>query len=235
MDHNSSKRGILIAIEGNDSCGKATQQELLLSRLKKNNYRTADFSIPQYDKFWGKLIGRYLSGEFGKIDDISPYLVCLPFAMDMLSLKGRIMEWLEQGRVIVADRYIQSNIAYTAAKKKGEERKEIIEWLNQMYYEENNMPQEDMILHLDMPLSICQDLLMKKANRRYLKGTKKDIHERNLPYLKEVDKVYQLLKKKGKWETIRCTCDGKLLSKQDISDEIWNVVKKFLADRGLQD
>ncbi|MBU4099713.1 thymidylate kinase, partial [Patescibacteria group bacterium] len=78
-----SKKGKFIVMDGIDGSGKATQTRLLLDRFEKEGYKTATIDFPQYYKnFFGKMTGRYLSGEFGKADEVSPYLASVLYALD---------------------------------------------------------------------------------------------------------------------------------------------------------
>ena len=94
------KRGKLIVIDGLDGSGKATQTKLLLAKLKKEGYKTAVTDFPQYyTAFFGKMVGRYLSGEFGKINQVSPYLASVLYALDRFEAKEKMEE---DGSITVA-------------------------------------------------------------------------------------------------------------------------------------
>ena len=61
------KKGKLIVIDGSDGSGKQTQSQLLLNFLKEKSYPVKYFDFPRYDTFYGKIVARFLSGEFGKM------------------------------------------------------------------------------------------------------------------------------------------------------------------------
>ena len=52
---------MLIAFEGIDQSGKATQANLLCMRLSKAGSAVSQFSFPNYDGTIGKVIGAFLS------------------------------------------------------------------------------------------------------------------------------------------------------------------------------
>ena len=60
-------RGKLIALEGIDGSGKRTQLDLLARELDARGLATLRISFPRYESFFGKLVGRYLNGEFGSL------------------------------------------------------------------------------------------------------------------------------------------------------------------------
>ena len=76
------KRGRLIVFEGADGSGKTTQAKLLFKHLKKQKIPTEYISFPIYESTWGKLVRRYLDGEFGDVGDVSPYLACVFYAAE---------------------------------------------------------------------------------------------------------------------------------------------------------
>ena len=114
----------------------------------------------------------------------------------------------------------------SAKIKKGKEREEFVSWLEELEYRIHRMPKEDLLLYLDVPPRIGQKLVGKKGKRGYV-GNKKDIHEANLSYLEEVEKVYlSLIKKKKNWVLINCCENGKIFSKEKIHEEILKVLKE---------
>ena len=110
-------KGKLIVIEGTDGSGKTTQLKLLKSYLEKNSIPVETVSFPRYKKsFHGKTVAKYLRGEFGAMDSVSPYLVSLAYAMDRATAKWDMNKWLREGKIVIADRYATSNMAHSAAK-----------------------------------------------------------------------------------------------------------------------
>ncbi|HYK39413.1 MAG TPA: hypothetical protein VEU98_05275, partial [Candidatus Eremiobacteraceae bacterium] len=60
-----TSRGKLIAIEGIDGSGKRTQVELLTAALRERNHSVFATGFPQYDSWFGKMVGQFLNGELG--------------------------------------------------------------------------------------------------------------------------------------------------------------------------
>ncbi len=225
----AKRKGKLVVIDGTDGSGKGTQTELLLKYLDSNNIRNKYIDFPRYyTSFHGQMVGRYLSGEFGSLESSSPYLTSLFYAMDRLTARDEIVDWLEEGNTVVANRYTTSSMAFQTARVDKEKREEFIKWLYDMEYKEHKLPKEDLVLFLYVPVEISQKLIDQKASRDYVAGKKKDINEANVAYQKEVLSLYLELAKKNKhWEVIKCVdSKGKLLSIEKVHDKVIEALKK---------
>lgn len=227
----AKKRGKLIVIDGLDGSGKTTQTKLLLKRLKKKGYKTAVTDFPQYyTSFFGKMIGRYLSGEFGKANQVNPYLVSTIYALDRWEAKDKMKKWLSEGRIVISNRYVSANQIHQTSKIKGKKEKEkFLKWLEKMEFKVFGIPRPNLILFLNIPYKIGQRLVVKKGTRGYLGGVKKDIHEASKSHLSAAQKqVFDLVRQHTKWRRIDCIRKGKLLSRKEIAKEVWKVVRKKL-------
>lgn len=228
----SDRKGKLVVIDGTDGSGKGTQTEKLLEYLEKKGKSNKYIDFPRYyTSFHGKMVGRYLSGEFGSLESASPYLTSLFYAMDRLTARDEIIDWLEEGSTIVANRYTTSSMAFQTARMPKNDRETFLKWLYDMEYKEHKLPKEDLVIFLYVPVEISQKLLDKKADtsaRRYTKGKKKDINEANVEYQKEVLRLYLDLAKRNKnWEVIKCVdSKGKLLSIEKVHEKVVKALKK---------
>lgn len=219
--------GKLIVIEGNNASGKGTQARLLVKRLSKEGYKVKGVSFPRYNTRIGRVIGKYLRGELGKLDEINPYLSSMLYAFDRLQTKAQIINWLKQGYMVVTDRYVESNMAFQAAKLKNQRQKrKFVEFIIEVEYKIGKMPKPNLIIYLNVPLNIAAELHNKKEQRNYI-GKERDIHERNLRFLKEVEKIYLRLARKNRWRKIKCYRNKDILSVKEISDAILRIVKEL--------
>jgi len=222
-------KGKLIVFEGMDASGKKTQLDLLIKKLKKKKDDVESVDFPRYDSKEGKKIASYLKGEIGTLNELNPYEIARLYAEDRLACRDLILKWLDQGKIVISNRYIASNKAYQGAKiRDNKERDSFINFIDELEYKKNNMPREDIVLFLYVPLDLSQKLLKKKGYRDYMKNNEKDIHEENLDYLKEVEKRYLEFSKNNKWHKINCTKDGEILSPEMISEKIFSIIKKIL-------
>ena len=217
--------GKLIVIDGADGAGKATQTEMLRQYFKKHKIKNKYISFPRYKtSFHGDLIARFLKGEFGGNRDVSPYLASLAFALDRLTARDDIIEWLEEGNVVVCDRYTSANV-HQAAKMPKKEQATFIKWLYDMEYKEHKLPKEDIVLFLHVPAEISQKLLDHKSKKKNNNG-EKDEAEKDLEHQKESIAMYHRFAKKYKhWRVIECVGKGKLLNKSKIHQKIIETLK----------
>jgi len=228
------KKGKFIVIDGTDGSGKATQTKLLVEKLKKNGHKVKTVDFPQYENnFFGKMVGRYLAGEFGGSSAVSPYLASVLYAADRFETKEKIEMWLKNGNVVIADRYASSNQIHQGGKiRDPKKRKEFLSWLEEMEYGVFKIPRPDISIYLDVPIEFSLKLLKNKSaqeRKKYLRG-KKDIHESDRKHLQDAkNSAIKLIEKNNNWIKIDCVKRGKLLAIADISQIIWSKIGKALT------
>ncbi|MDH4358958.1 MAG: dTMP kinase [Candidatus Berkelbacteria bacterium] len=221
------RKGKFIVIEGSDGIGKKTQAGLLTKLFRRIGKRVVFYDFPQYEgSFFGAMVGKYLNGEFGGVDDVSPYLISLLYAGDRFEARDHIKRDLNMGKYVISNRYTQSNMGFQAAKfKKEREKKRFLEWLEELEFGIFHIPKPDLVIYLYAPYEISQKMVEKKKRRSYT-SRKKDIHESDSEFLSRVEQEYlNLAKNQSEWRTINCmTLDGKLLSPGEISQRIFDLI-----------
>jgi dTMP kinase len=225
----SKRKGKLVVIDGTDGSGKGTQTQMLLEYLDKQEVQHKYIDFPRYyTSFHGKMVGRYLTGEFGSMESASPYLSSLFYAMDRLTARDEMVDWLEEGNLVVANRYVTSSMAFQTARVEKEKQEEFLKWIYTMEYKEHKLPKEDLVIFLYVPVAISQKLIEQKEQREYAEGKIKDIHEANVEYQKTVSNLYlELAKKYPHWEVIECVdAQGQLYPVETIHKKILATLKK---------
>lgn len=213
-------QGRLIVFEGADGSGKATQAKFLVNFLKDQKISNAYISFPRYEEsLWGKMVARYLHGDFGKLNEVDPYFASMLYAGDRMSASAVINKWLNDGKAVVCNRYIGSNIAHMGAKLKSQsEKSKFIKWLEELEYGENGIAKEDLVVFLYVPVGV---------SRKLIKNRKLDIHEADLNYLGRVLDVYELYARSHKnWVEVDCTRGGQILPKEEIHNKVLEVLRK---------
>jgi dTMP kinase len=213
-----------IVLEGIDSSGKGTQTELLLNKLKTLGKDVEIVSFPRYDTKLGNLVGTYLRGELGEKESLREVATIL-FALDRYQFKDELKEKLEKGRILIANRYTQSNMGVQAAKFDGDERLEFIDWIKKV---ESRLPQPDMVIFLDVPVENAAKMIERRGDKEYLKGKKKDIHEQDLEFQKKSRETYLQIAEMENWSIIDCMRAGELRKPEDIHSEIWENVRNLI-------
>ncbi len=223
------RKGKLIVIDGGDGSGKTTQAELLVDYLKSKKIPVKYVDFPQYYKsFHGKTVGKFLKGEFGKIDEVSPYLASLAYALDRASVKREMDDFLARGGYIVANRYATSSMAHQAAKCNSEkEQEEFLKWIYELEYKVHKIPKENLVIYLHVPYQYAAELAKKRAIQ---KGVEQDIAEKSLDHQKRSEEMYLMLAKKYKhWKIVECIQNNKILSREKIFEGVKLLLQPILS------
>ncbi len=224
-----NRRGKLIVIDGGNGSGKTTQTKTLVDYLIKNKKNCRYYDFPQYyTSFHGETVAKFLRGDFGEIDKVSPYLSSLAFALDRATVKNEMEDFLNKGGYIISNRYVTSSMAHQGAKFNDlKEREEFLKWLFNLEYKVHKMPKEDLVIYLYVPWQIGMKLSEKKSfSQKYLKG-KQDIEEKDIRNRIESEKLYlEFSKKYRHWVKIDCVINNNILPPKIIHQKIIEVLKK---------
>lgn len=232
----SRHAGRLIVIDGTDGSGKTTQTKLLIERLRKEGVPCETIEFPQYGKtFFGGMVARYLNGEFGGHDAISPELISILYAGDRWEAKETLRRWLGEGKVIVCNRYVSANQGHQGGKiSDPQQRAEFLRWLDRLEFDVFGIPRPDLVLFLHVRPELSQDLVDRKGHREYVNGVKRDIHEASLDHLRKAEAAYlQLAAENPGWVRIECAPEGRLLSESRIAEILWKAVRELGRIQGL--
>jgi len=221
--------GLFIAIEGGDGSGKATQSKLLIKYLETLGNKVHTVAFPRHGEFSAYYADQYLNGVYGGINDVHADLASLPYAFDRFAASGEIRDTLaEVDGVVVADRYVASNLAHQGAKCT--DKKERLAYYDRMMkteYEVLGIPVPDINIILLVPSAISQENIDKKETRAYTTRTR-DIHEEDATHLDKTKANYEelALLYPDKFKSVICT-DGR--GKMRSIDAIHHDIAALLA------
>jgi dTMP kinase len=196
-------RGKFIVLEGIDGSGKRTQLEMIARAFASRGIAFSQVSFPRYDGFFGKLVARFLNGEFGPLDSVDPHFSALLYAEDRRESRPALESELAAGKMLLADRYVASNLAHQGARVPPKKRREFLAWLKRLEYEVYGMPREDLVVYLRVPPSAAHRLVGEKSARGYTKR-RRDLLEANLTHLQTASEVYDELSRQPNWARIEC-------------------------------
>jgi len=215
---------MLLAIEGIDGAGKGTLCREILARAKGVGVRAAALSFPRYEETqFADLIGRYLRGEMGAIDQVPVRYAALLYGGDRFESRDRLLAMVAKYDLVILDRYVASNIAYNAAKLPTGERGELIAWIEQLEYGLFDLPRPDLTLLLATSTALADRLVGEKAPRSYTNAAR-DLHEADGKFLSVVAEVYGALSSAGGdgWLQVDPTDGaGNLRAPSDIAATVW--------------
>ena len=164
-------------------------------------------------------------------NEVDPYLTSLLYAGDRWEAKSQMRKWLEEGNIVISNRYVCSNMAHQGAKISDiVERKKFYKWIQVLEHEVYAVPKADFTIYLHVPVEISRELI--KARLRESEGlkSKMDLHEEDTEYLKRVRDAYvELAASDGNWCTIECVESNQIKLKEGISEEIWHAISKILS------
>ena len=221
-------KGKIIVIEGTDCSGKETQTRLLLQALKKDGVKAEVMSFPTYDTPAGKIVGGPYLGRESLCEsyftegalNVDPKVASLYYAADRRYNLSKIKKYLEDGYIVIMDRYVESNMAHQGSRiENKEERLAFYKWLEKLEYELLELPKPDLTILLHMPY---QKVLELKRGRNT-----SDEYENSFLHLKNTEATYLELASLHNYNVIECTEKDKLKDIFAIHEEIKNIIKEM--------
>ena len=232
LNVNRRALGRLIAIEGIDGSGKRTQMDLLHGAIAagEGGHSVYSTGFPQYDSWFGKMVGQFLNGELGALEAVDPHFTALLYAGDRFEAKPKIESALNEGKIVLIDRYIGSNLAHQTARVPPEKRDDFRRWFEHLEYNIYDLPREDLILYLRVPPVEAQKLVGRKSQRTYT-SAKQDLLEASLRHLQEAAAMYDQLARSAPWVTIECfdAQAGAMRSVKEIARDVLTAVAPVLS------
>ena len=201
------KKGLFCVLEGLDGAGGSTQTNLLKEFFEKKNIPCVFVKSPEYETEIGQSIRDYLDGKI----NLKPEQAFLLFAMDVLNSVPIIKEGLGKNKIVIADRYITSTIAYQCAN--GFSYENALKFTKLHKY-----PEPDAIIFINIKPETSMERKMKEHG-------KLDRHEKDSKFLKKVRSLYQKEIKEnilGKWFVI----DGEKNIK-DVHEDILKIINSL--------
>lgn len=212
------RHGKMIVIDGGDGSGKATQLKLLAEKLSAMGYQIEIIDFPQYGQKSAGMVEEYLNGRYGTADEVGPYGASIFYAIDRYDASFKIREWLKEGKIVLSNRYVASNMAHQGGKIKNDiERQIYFKWLHELEYDIFCIPRPDINIILHVNAEVGQKLVDKKGHRDYVGGEKRDIHESDINHLKSAVDVYtEIAQTFDDFVMVECMKDGQIMSVEEI-------------------
>ncbi len=215
--------GILIVIDGLDGSGKNTQSRLLAQRLQSEGKKVRLVSFPNYESPACEPVKLYLGGAFGTDpESVNCYAASAFYAVDRFA--SYRLDWkkdLDEGAVVIANRYTTANAIHQLAKLPPERHDEFLAWLWDFEFVRLGLPAPDRTVLLEVPVDVSLRLIDER-------GEKKDIHE-NRAHLEKAYRAAVETAEKWRWKRILCTTpEGDLLSIPQIGEKLYQCVSDLV-------
>ncbi len=215
--------GKLIVIDGAEGTGKATQTELLAQTLGLSGYDGAMLDFPQYNTASAAMLEKYLRGDYGQLN---PEAASILYAIDRFDAKDKLRDYLSQGKIILANRYVTSNAGHQGAKIQDyEERVKFYKWLRNLEFSIFGIPQPDLNIILHIPTEISWELIERRSTTE---KRVRDMHELDREHLEAAEKVYvEIASLFPNTRLVECFEDGRLLTPQEVHGKVWDLVRRI--------
>lgn len=234
-----AKKGKFFVFEGIDGCGKSTQTKLLAEFFRGKGFEVEKIDFPQHGEKSSGLVDEYLNGKYGEAKNVGPYIASVFYACDRYDASFKIRKWLSEGKIVISDRYLVSNIGHQGGKIKNiNSWRKYVKWLYDLEYNLFKIPKPDYTFILktsaEFSLKLSNKITdTKKQERRksYLGNDKnQDIHEKDKSHLVNALNSYIRASKEfpRDFKVVECLEKGELLSPEIISGKIIKIVNKIL-------
>lgn len=216
--------GKLIVFEGLDGSGKKTQSDNLLRYMKEKGINVRKVEFPDYSSPSASLINMYLAGEFGTAPgDVNPYAASSFYAVDRYaSYKKCWADFYSEGGIIIADRYTTSNAIHQCSKLQEDQWDSFLDWLFDYEYRLLGLPEPDKVIYLRVDPDVSQRLLSERYNND---ESKKDVHEKDVEYLRRSGEAASYCAGKLGWDVVECVSHKQMRSIDDIFSDIVGFVQ----------
>ncbi|MDQ4101276.1 MAG: dTMP kinase [Thermoproteota archaeon] len=194
-----TRRGKIVVIEGTDKAGKGSQSRMLADALKASGKICVILDFPDYTTPIGTEIKAFLEGKRDYPSEVKHLL----FSANRWEKKKEIESMLENGTIIIMNRYWQSNLVYGVANGMD------INWLLRL---DRGLPKEDIVL-----------LILVDPHVSAKRAEIQDTFESDAQLATNAYENYLKFAKQYQWKVI----DGSK-SREQVHQEIMKIIKKEL-------
>jgi dTMP kinase len=206
---------VLIAIEGVDGAGKRTLSKGLQQAFEADGRSVATLAFPRYGQsVTADIAHEALHGQHGDLAS-SVYAMAMLFALDRAGAVDQIRVLCSHYDVVLLDRYVASNAAYSAARLRQDADGEVVGWVHQLEYQRLQLPVPDW----QVLLGVSTELAGQRARQRAREDVSRsrDAYERDEELQHRTGAVYAGLAAAGfggRWLVVGADVDpGELAAK----------------------
>ena len=179
---------MLIAIEGVDGAGKRTLTQGLRAAIEAAGQSVASLAFPRYGhSVSADLAAEALHGAHGDLSS-SVYAMAVLFALDRAGARDEIGHLQAAYDVVILDRYVASNAAYSAARLHQGADGDVVTWVRELEYERLRLPAADWQVLLDVPAELAAERAEHRANTEADRA--RDAYERDDDLQRRTGEVY---------------------------------------------
>lgn len=199
---------MLTVIEGLDGAGKRTLTQGLEQELRALGRSVTTIAFPRYSQsITADLASEALHGRHGDLAQ-SVYAMAVLFALDRAGAKDQIAGVCRDHDVVILDRYVASNAAYSAARLHQDADGEMVAWVGELEYGRFGLPRPDHQILLDVPVELAAERAERRAGREADRA--RDAYERDAGLQQRTGAVYAELAGRdwhGPWTVVGADVD----------------------------
>jgi len=182
---------VLIAIEGVDGAGKRTLTEGLRASFEASGRSVAQLAFPRYKQsVHADLAAEALHGGHGDLAQ-SVYAMAVLFALDRAGARDELARLTGSHDVVILDRYVASNAAYSAARLHQDVDGEVVEWVRALEFDRFAMPVPDWQVLLAVPTELAAERALRRAESDADRA--RDAYERDDGLQRRTNEAYAAL------------------------------------------
>ena len=179
---------MLIAIEGVDGAGKRTLTQGLRTAFEAAGRSVATLAFPRYGQsVTADVAAEALHGQHGDLAS-SVYAMALLFALDRAGGADEIRSLCANRDVVILDRYVASNAAYSAARLRQQADGEAVAWVHDMEYRRLQLPAPDWQVLLGVSAELADQRAQQRAREDATRA--RDAYERDGELQQRTGEVY---------------------------------------------
>ncbi|WP_109528393.1 MULTISPECIES: dTMP kinase [Nocardia] len=183
--------GALVSVEGIDGAGKRTLIDGVGAALRARGLRVATLAFPRYGRsVHADLAAEALRGGHGDLAD-SVYAMALMFALDRAAALPELSKMVADNDIVVLDRYVASNAAYSAARQKESADGETVRWVGDLEFGRFALPVPALQVLLDVPTAVAAERAHRRGELDESRAL--DAYERDGGLQQRTDEVYREL------------------------------------------
>lgn len=209
---------MLIAIEGVDGAGKRTLSGGLQTALEAGGKSVATCAFPRYGQSVpADVVHEALHGRHGDLAS-SVYAMAMLFALDRAGARADIEKLRSAHDVVILDRYVASNAAYSAARLHQDADGEVAAWVYQLEYQRLQLPAPDCQVLLGVSTELAGERARNRARQEADRA--RDAYERDDELQRRTGAVYAGLAAAewgGPWLVVDADVNAKELANRLIA------------------
>ncbi len=216
MEDQTLKKGLLITLEGCEGCGKSTQIRLLYEKLRSQGEKVFLTREPGGTKVGDQIRTILLDRKNHKLSAVSETLLYMASRSQLVT--EVIAPKLEQGTVVLCDRWVDATVAYQGFAG-GVDRN----WIQSLGRVATQGMSPNLSLYLDLPVRVGLERALKRRKADRLEA-------KNIAFHNKVRSGYVWIAKAEprRFKQIELHKNDSI---QSVQEMIWDEVTRVLVRR----